>query len=141
MKFIEAESTLMTEDKFKQFLTYLPNEFINYITVLGFDEIKSCGYQRSKIIKRLSNKSTTKESQNKVIESILNSFIIGEKYSKSYIKEKLKIIYESNNYTTKSPKASNLNEIFEVKPCKIQNSDGKWEHGFEILKIKEEEGD
>ena len=36
MKFIEAESTLMTEDKFKQFLTYLPNEFINYITVLGF---------------------------------------------------------------------------------------------------------
>jgi hypothetical protein len=136
MKFVEAESVLMTEDKFKQFLTYLPNEFINYITVLGFDEIKSCGYQRSKIIKRLSNKSTTKESQNKVSEDILSSFVIGGKYSNSYIKEKLKTIYDTNEYTVKSPKASNLKEIFNVKPCKIQKPDTTWENGLEILGVK-----
>ena len=136
MKFVEAESVLMTEDKFKQFLTYLPNEFINYITVLGFDEIKSCGYQRSKIIKRLSNKSATLDSLDKVREDILNSFVVGNKYSKSYIKEKLKIIYENNNYTVKSPKASNLSEIFDIKSCKIQNSSGVWDNGFEIISVK-----
>ena len=62
--------------------------------------------------------------------------MVGEKYSKSYIKEKLKTIYDNNNYTAKSPKASNLSEIFEIKACKVQNLSGTWDNGFEILGVK-----
>lgn len=46
------------------------------------------------------------------------------------------MIYESNGYG-KTPKASNLNEFFYTKPGKILNSDGKYENGLEIIKLKE----
>ena len=50
-------------------------------------------------------------------------------------------IYSSLGYN-KTPKANDLEEYFEIKECKVLNSEtNKREHGFEIIKIKEEEGD
>ena len=139
MKFLESKQILMPEEEFKEFLSLLPNEFINYITVLGFDEIRACSYQRSRIIKRLSNKSTTEESSNNIKNDIIDTFTVGEKYTKSFIKEKIRSIYESNNYG-KTPKANDLEEYFELKSCQITNKEtGKLDHGFKILGLKENE--
>ena len=45
-------------------------------------------------------------------------------------------LYEELGYS-KTPKASDLEEYFEIKECKITNSLGKQDHGFKILKLKE----
>lgn len=68
-----------------------------------------------------------------VEKAIVERFRVGEKYSNVEIKNSLKMIYDTYGYTLKSPKASNLNELFETKACKIQNTSGEWEHGLEIL--------
>ena len=85
------------------------------------------------IIDRILNKY---EDINSVIEEIKKSFIQGERYTKSEIKEKLKAIYESNGYN-KTPKASDLEEYFEIKLCKVVDKfSGKLDNGFLIIKLK-----
>ena len=59
---------------------------------------------------------------------------MGKRYLKSEIKEKLKEIYSSLSYT-KTPKANDLENYFDVKECTILK-DGKKSAGFEILKEK-----
>jgi hypothetical protein len=61
----------------------------------------------------------------------------GNKYSRNSVKEDLQKLYDSLNYT-KTAKASDLDEYFEVKECKILNKEtGKYDRGFELIKRKE----
>ena len=76
------------------------------------------------------------EKKEKAKSIIISSFLPENKYLKSDIKETLRKIYESIGYN-KTPKASDLDEYFEIKECKITNSLGKQDHGFKILKKKE----
>lgn len=69
-------------------------------------------------------------------KAIISRFSVGGRYSNALIKEELKRIYQEHDYTIKTPKASNLKEIFNVKPCKVQNFDATWENGLEILSVK-----
>ena len=70
---------------------------------------------------------------------ILSSFLPENRYLKSDIKETLRKIYEDLGYD-KTPKASDLEEYFELRSCQIKNKEtGKKDHGFEILKKKEED--
>jgi len=70
------------------------------------------------------------------LEDIKSKFQVGNKYSKSEIKEILRTIYESNGYN-KTPKANDLEEYFELKECKVLNeSTSKRDAGFEIIKEK-----
>ena len=138
MRFVESESILMTEEEFTGFLKQLPNEVMNFVTVLGWDEIKACNYQRSKMINRLSKKSSTKDALENIKWEILKFFIVGKRYTKSFIKETIKNIYESNNYG-KTPKAIDLGEYFDLKNCLIPNKEtGKSDNGYEILKQKDQ---
>ena len=74
----------------------------------------------------------------KVKDEILKTFSISERYTKSYLKSKLGEIYTSLSYN-KTPKANDLGEYFELQPCQITNKEtGKKDHGFKIIKIKEE---
>jgi len=75
--------------------------------------------------------------KNKVKEKILQIFQIDSKYTKADIKEMLRKLYEELEYN-KTPKASDLEEYFELKDCKLTNSLGKQDHGFKIIKIKED---
>ncbi len=138
MKKIEEVYRSVGIESFNLFVSYLPIEFINIINTLDFSEIRACGYQRSKIIKRLSDKSTTKESIDNIRLEIINSFLVGEKYSKVYIKDTLKSIYESNGYN-QTPRAIDLDSYFELKDAKVPNKiTGKRDNGYEIIKIKTE---
>ena len=78
-----------------------------------------------------------KTNENEIKEKILQTFLVDSRYLKSDIKETLRKIYEELGYS-KTPKASDLEEYFEIKECKITNSLGKQDHGFRIVKIKEE---
>ena len=77
-----------------------------------------------------------KTNENEIKEKILQTFLVDSRYLKSDIKETLRKIYEELGYS-KTPKASDLEEYFEIKECKITNSLGKQDHGFKILKKKE----
>lgn len=53
------------------------------------------------------------------------------------IKQDVKNIYDFLGMT-KTAKASDLEEYFKIKECKVLNSEtGKWDRGFEILGLKE----
>jgi len=106
----------------------IPIEYQNYINLLGFEKIKALKYQENEIIKYI-------ESQNNLHNSpILSLFSVGSKYSKAQIKEMLREFYITNNIS-RTPKASDLEDYFILKTCKVKIND-KWENGFEILSLK-----
>ena len=106
----------------------IPIEYQNYINLLGFEKIRAFGYRESDIVSYIQSQQNLQNS------NITSLFSIGSKYTKKQIKEMLRKFYEENNIT-KTPKASDLEEYFNLKSCKIKIDD-KWEHGFEIISKK-----
>ena len=67
---------------------------------------------------------------------ILNNFVVGEKYSIKYIKEKLKQLYSENNIQS-SPKAVDILDYFVVMKTRIKDhSTGKFIDAYKILSLK-----
>ena len=78
------------------------------------------------------------EVKHKLKDVILYKFLPGDRISRTKIKSALTEIYE-NLKISKTPKASDLEDYFEIKVCQITNKEtGKRDNGFEIIKIKEE---
>lgn len=139
LKFAENQEKSLSKQDFNAFLNRLPVRIQNYIILLGFNKIKACGYQLSKIIKRLEKRSIDKTSKNNIKSEILSNFSIGNKYSKHFIKDTLKSIYESNGFN-QTPRAIDLEGYFELKDAKVPNKvTGKRDNGYEILSLKENE--
>jgi hypothetical protein len=111
--------------------TIIPLSYQNYINLLGFEKIRALKYQESTILEYLSPKE-----ENKNLYEIVNLFQVSQKYSTKQIKSILADFYITNSIS-KTPKASDLEEYFNLKTCKVKNSDGKWENGFEIISKKE----
>ena len=107
--------------------------FSDYINVLGLDRCKAEWYNTYLLDKRLSVMSF---DETKIKEELSNVFEVGQSYTKADIKEKLSEIYKKLSYKA-SPKATDLEEFFELKSCLI-TVDGKRVNGFKILKEKEE---
>ena len=119
-------------------LDQLPITYKNYYETVGPKRCKALGYNKTDLEKEYSNLQFDKS---KLRDSIYKEFQINFRYSKSETKEKLNIIYSEIGYN-KTPKASDLEEYFELKECKVLNSEtGKRDAGFKIIKIKKEEGD
>ena len=111
---------------------FVPDQFINYTKVLGTSVIKANGYKEVDLRRLLVNMRVS----SKVDDIILSTFKVGERYSKSDIKEMLRKIYTSLDMT-KTPKATDLEEYFELRRCKITNkTDRKRYEGFEIVKVR-----
>jgi hypothetical protein len=108
--------------------TIVPIEYQNYINLLGFERIRALSYQENEIIRYIQSQSNLRNS------TIISIFSVGSKYSKAQIKEMLREFYTTNNIT-KTPKASDLEEYFNLKTCKVKIND-KWENGFEIVSLK-----
>lgn len=106
--------------------------FSDYINVLGLDRCKAEWYNTYLLDKRLSVMSFDRA---KIQEELSNEFEVGQSYTKVDIKEKLSEIYKKLSYKA-SPKATDLEEFFELKSCLI-TVDGKRVNGFKILKEKE----
>ena len=126
------ENEKVSEDDKELILSELPLDYSKYLTTLGPDRCKANGYHITRIMKEFDTKYKTNFANLK--SKILSEFKVGEKYLKSDIKEKLGIIYSSLSYT-KTPKANDLENYFDVKGCTVLK-DGKKSAAFEILKEK-----
>ena len=115
-------------------LPHLPEEYVNYYTVLGIERIKANGYNITDVKKEYEGIIGNQEVD--IRSAILMEFSVGEKVSKNNVKEKLKKLYKNLGYS-KTPRAVDLGEYFIIKNCKIPKPDGTRDNGYEILKIKE----
>ena len=120
-----------------EFLRQVPTIYSDYYYLLGPEKCKAVSYRKSLLEEKLNPKEEEKKEEYKdmeMIETIQSCFVIGEKYPKSLIKEKLTEIYSDFRYD-KTAKASDLEEYFELKTCLIPNKEtGKRDNGFEIIK-------
>ena len=112
-------------------LDQLKLQYRNFYEGLGPERCKALGYDVTRMSRELSNKLVdSSEIESRIYEEIL----VGEKYTKSELKNKLADIYSDLSYN-KTPKATDLDEYFVLKECLIQNKEtGKRDRGFEILK-------
>lgn len=108
------------------------DEIKSYYTTLGPQRLKGMGYHVTKIKKSLG---IITFSQELLESSIYSEFKVGDKITLVDIKDKLSYLYSSINYD-KTPKATDLENYFEVKKCTI-NFPGKRVNGLEIIKKKE----
>ena len=119
-------------DTMEIILAQIPDsdEVKSYYLTLGSKRLKELSYRSTKIKKELGIVMFNPL----VLENeIYFAFKEGDKYSLSSIKNMLTNIYNVISYK-KTPKATDLEDYFEVKKCKIPISDGKRENGYELIK-------
>ena len=109
-------------------------EHRNYFYLLGPEKIKALGYYETELKRELNNVSRKSET---LVPYLIDKFKIGERYTLKFIKSELKLIYESLGIT-KTPKASDLEEYFNVRSVKFYDSiTKKRDSGYEIISLKE----
>ena len=130
----------MDEDIAKQVLDNIyDTHYAKYYWTIPANRAGSLSYQKGELEKEyqaiISGEKLSLEEE-KAKEKILQTFLVDNKYSKPDIKEMLRKIYEDCGYD-KAPKASDLEQYFEIKLCKATTlSTGKQDNGFKIIKIK-----
>ena len=131
----------MDEDVAKQVLDNIyDTRFAKYYWTISASRAGTLHYRSGELeeeYQSILHPEDTSIIEGKVKDEILKEFVISERYSKSSIKARLERIYTNLKYD-KTPKASDLEQYFELKECRVLNSDtGKRDAGFEIIKIKE----
>ena len=135
MKYVYSLS--LSPDQMKTILDNVSNtDLSKYYYSISPSRAGTLGYQKGYLEKEYIALKNSIDTTPEIEKAIISRFSVGGRYSNALIKEELKRIYQEYNYTIKSPKASNLKEIFNVKACKIQKPDATWEHGLEILGVK-----
>ena len=132
----------MDEDIAKQVLDNIyDTSYSKYYWTISAGRAGSLNYQSGKLeeeYQSIINPKDTSQIENEIKGKILTSFLVDNRYSKQLIKEILRKIYEEAGYE-KAPKASDLEQYFELKACQTRNKEtGKVDNEFKIIKIKEE---
>lgn len=126
-----------TEEEFSSILGSIDIIFRNYFTVLGRDRIRALQFRKYALDAEYERLYGNQNKNSDLKSSIYSTFIIGNRYTKVYVKQKLGEIY-NNLGIQSSPKATDIENYFEVKKVQITNKEtGKKDHGYLILKIKE----
>ena len=135
MKFIyelDEDRARLLDDVFD----YLPFYYRNFYKSISPEEAKRLSYRKGVLGKRyeriLGNQGVDMDNLREIIYS---TFSEGTRYTKFGIKSTLRSIYEDMKYV-KTPKATDLNEYFDMKKCAISLGGGKRTTGFEIIKKK-----
>ena len=108
----------------------IPRDFSLYYSILGSAKIRSVSYIESNI-RNIIDQILKKDNISGIV---LHSFLIGNKYTKKYIKEKLQEIYDKQGIK-RSAKASDLDNYFIIRRSIITENKKKIE-GFEIIQLK-----
>ena len=104
--------------------------FDKYYNLLGPDKCRAWSYHTTSLNKLISDITVSKD---KVVEEILTKFIVGNRYSLVEIKSKISEVYTKLGIN-KSPKATDLEEWFEVKRIKFVDPITKTKvNGFKII--------
>ena len=133
----------MEPDIAKQVLDNIyDTRFSKYYWAISASRAGSLNYQSGKLeeeYQSIINPKDTSQIENEIKGKILTSFLVDNRYSKQLIKEILRKIYEETGYE-KAPKASDLEQYFELKACQTRNKEtGKVDNEFKIIKKKEED--
>ena len=126
MKFLCTEDI----DNISDILNQIPLVYKVYYITLGPDRCKALNYEITKLSREFSDIQFDKA---KLEDEIYKVFTIGEKYTKSEIKNMLKDLYKSLGYN-KTPKANDIEQYFEIKLCKVTIETRKQDNGFKIVK-------
>lgn len=144
----EFENAVLFTDKMKlictsgldqytqsRLLSQVPMTYSVFYNVIGPERIKELRYRRDYLMKELNN--IKKSESNSLADCLSIEFQVGEKYSRTHIKEKLAELYKKEGLT-KTPKAVDLLEYFELREVLLYRKDGsgKRDKGYEILGIK-----
>ena len=144
----EFENTVLFVDKMKlicttgldqytqsRLLSQVPITYSIFYNIIGPERIKELKYRRDYLMKELNN--IKKSESNSLVDRLTSEFLIGEKYSRTYIKEKLAELYEQEGLT-KTPKSVDLLEYFDVRDVNVPRKDDprKRDKGYEILGLK-----
>ena len=113
--------------------------FSKYYWTISKERASALKYQKGNLEKEYNrlygNITGLIEGGPSVEDKIYDLFSIGEKYTKLDIKERLRNLYLEIK-CDKTPKASDSENYFEIKECKVTVSTGKQENGFKIIKKK-----
>ena len=137
MSYIYSLQDKYTSDFMKLLLDNLADpSFAKYYYIIPRPRAGTLNYVKGNLEKEYKSIKSYKVNLSSIVEEIKSKFTAGEKYTKSYIKEALRTIYENNGYN-KTPKANDLEEYFEIKLCKVlDKATGKSDNGFKIIKLK-----
>lgn len=121
--------------EFQEILSLVPLNYKTYYLSLGAGTIRSLNCQKSLLEKEIEKRK--QDYQIKVTtlkDSVTSEFEIGKNYFKKDIKKKLGEIYARLGYS-KTPKATDLEEFFEIKRTNSRVSGIRTE-GFTIISLK-----
>ena len=136
MKFLCDNAGNFTEEEFSSILVSINIVFKNYYITLGRERIRSLQYKKSLLDSEYQRQKNNQFNSRNLDDIVYSEFKVGEKYLKSYIKQRLGDIYESLGLKL-SPKATDLEKYFEVKLCKITNKEtNKRDHCYELISKK-----
>ena len=100
-----------------------------YYEALGADRIKALNYKEKKLL----NEIHIMKTKNKIRHELHGTIHIGDRILTADIQQTLRVVYDRLGID-KSPKATDLNEFFEIHPVKIPTANGR-KNGFEIRGI------
>ena len=100
-----------------------------YYEALGVDRIKALNYKEKKLL----NEIHIMKTKNKIRHKLHGIIHIGDRILTTDIQQTLHDVYDRLGID-KSPKATDLNEFFEIHPVKIPTANGR-KNGFEIRGI------
>jgi len=129
LRFLLNYSDIAKAENFDNFLELIPGKYKDYYKIVGPEIIKACGCDESKIKKKWQEKVSNSEINDNVVSEIYKIFIVGQRYSKVDIKNKLKILYEKMGYQ-KTAKATDL-ELYYIMKSVYITSEKK--HGYELI--------
>lgn len=132
LKLLCSEGSILTEKDLEVIFREIPDYFRNFYLGLGPDRCRALGYEYTRMKKEYDTKFFDTDT---VKEVVFSKFSQGDKLSSLEIKSTLKDLYSELGYK-KTPKASDLEEYFELKKIKTKDQSGKWVNGFELLKKK-----
>ena len=137
MKFLCDNVNNFTEEELSSILGSIDIIFKNYYLTIGPEKIRNLQYKNSVIKSEYDRLLNNQIYGGNLKDKIYESFKIGERYTRSFIKERLGEIY-SNLGIQSSPKAIDIEKYFEIKSVLVFNREtGKRDSLYLILKIKE----
>lgn len=111
---------------------YTGSDLENFYSYFGFDGCRAVGFKTIDLKRKISDQLQL----DPVRAEVYSTFEVGNKYPLKYIKETLRSIYQKLG-VFKCPKASDLEEFFEIKEIKmVSKIDKKSHNGYRLLSIK-----
>jgi hypothetical protein len=129
LRFLLDYSETATKENLDNFLELVPGKYKDYYKIVGPEIIRACGCDESRIKKKWQETVSNSEINDDVVSEIYKMFIVGNRYSKVDIKNKLKVLYEKKGYS-KTAKATDLELYYLMKPVYLTSEK---KHGYELI--------